>query len=81
MQGSLASRGTFGGTEQLVETQQPKTLVLVLPMMLALVFFSLSPSLPLCPSLFFCIHSSPLSYNTESSEGSPPHGLSVFFPV
>lgn len=39
-QGSLTDQDTFGGTEQLVETQQPKTLV-SLPELLALVFFCL----------------------------------------
>lgn len=74
------SVGTFRGIKQLVETQQLKILVLVLPKLPALAYFCLLHylSVHLCFSLFF---SSPLSYITEGSDGPSPHRPGVFFPV
>lgn len=54
-QGSLASRGTCGGTEQLVETRQPMALVSVLPELPALAFFFVSFTASLSLSISVCL--------------------------
>lgn len=78
--GSLAS----GVTEQLVETQQSKTLLSALPELQALASFPFSFTACLCPSLFFLYSSPPLSPTSQRVVKAPPtapHGSSVFFPV
>lgn len=77
-QGSLASRGTLGGTKQLIETAIPKLWVRWCPCCWVC---DSSPS-PLCPSVSLSLCLLPLlSYVTENNETSSSHGFCVFFPV